>query len=127
MHLMCLKESESDFLSISTAMTSLAFSARYCVIVPIPGPISKHKSSFVHFWLQEMIFSRTRSSIRNSVQTFSENQIIFLNYFYCIFGISKFTLYTSFIRYNCLAFSSVTAISSPCFDPFDLTERFMLQ
>ena len=50
-------------LSISTAATSLAASARYCVMVPIPGPISSIKSSFV-IPEESMIFSRTCSSIR---------------------------------------------------------------
>ena len=57
------------FLSISTAMTSLAFSARYCVIVPIPGPISNTKSSLFTS-AAEIIFSSTRSSIRKFCPNF---------------------------------------------------------
>ena len=50
-------------LSISTATTSLAFSHRICVIVPIPGPISRTQSSFVTP-ASLTIFSTTFSSIR---------------------------------------------------------------
>ena len=53
----------SRFLSISTANTSPAASAKYCVIVPIPGPISSTTSSFV-ISAARMIFSITCPSIR---------------------------------------------------------------
>ena len=48
---------------VVTAATPLAACARYWVIVPIPGPISSIKSSFV-IPEDSMIFSRTCSSIR---------------------------------------------------------------
>ena len=50
-------------LSISTAKTSLALEARYWVMVPIPGPISRTKSSFV-ICAAFMILSKTWVSIR---------------------------------------------------------------